>query len=906
MRPFYGLLQNKEVIVIALDKQIHLYAVDTKAFYTDEEMELDKCISKLRVEKRRLNQAAQALEEYYAGKGTELNIRKKMVKLKCMESIEDHLPEPSEIAEIYEKAREYTPIIAEHKAALVALLEGFSGVRKLRKEFVAERNIVSLFESVLTRTIGAQTSALTKDLLIVKACYFKVLYDIVTNGFDWDDEHYVYFTASAGQIRTKRSVFINAKKLAEYEPVLTCGLTSDRINEMGGINTNKYLAYLALCNSATDTWDGFDITKTIVVHDMETDVPGEVDYIDPSDYSIERRTMSVPIAHTDGCGMVRPDVSKKNFMIRLPWVKGLLMSFPYDKFIREQRRAGNAGCGIVEDIYGVKHDILAEDIQIIFTKSQFKLWNFYKGGWKEYQENFLRLGCEAGVCNVEPDRFDAAKINYQMLQTLKDLSDDELLKISDTTITKLRNMSSDRETMLNVFGATSLDHCKSGFQKCLRLYPELLQDEYTKRTLRDIRKRIEKDARAGKLNIKGIYTFISPDLYAFCQWLFLGDKNPKGLLGDGEVYCNLFKEEKLDCLRAPHLSMEHAVRRNMAVSEEAGEIKRWFKTPAVYTSVHDLISKVLQFDVDGDRSLVVADETIIAAAERNGKDIAPMYYEMKKASAQPITAENIYQSMVRAYTGGNIGQISNDITKIWNTDKEFSYQAIQLLCMENNHVIDYAKTLYKPARPAHIDNLIRQYTRNKVPRFFLYAKGKTDKQVAQPTASCMNRLEGLIPSYRLKFDTRRLGKFDPKLMLSRPLVPNNEISQKIADTYCHMASQFENRTNYHGDADMVSYWPFQKIVDTLLAIHPDYEYVVDVLVKHLFILRQAPNKATFWFCFGDKVFANLRKNLDANTFLCAECGKRIRREGSHHVVCKACAEEREAKRKKANRARWKS
>ena len=35
------------------------------------------------------------------------------------------------------------------------------------------------------------------------------------------------------------------------------------------MNINKYLAYLALCNSGTDRWENFNIDKSIVVKDFE-------------------------------------------------------------------------------------------------------------------------------------------------------------------------------------------------------------------------------------------------------------------------------------------------------------------------------------------------------------------------------------------------------------------------------------------------------------------------------------------------------------------------------------------------------------------------------------------------------------------------------------------------------------
>ena len=201
----------------------------------------------------------------------------------------------------------------------------------------------------------------------------------------------------------------------------------------------------------------------------------------------------------------------------------------------------------------------------------------------------------AGICNMEEDEFGKAKINYQMLQTLTDLSDDELREIMDATVNKLRRTCHDRDTMLQVFGATRSNTRPSAFQKALLLYPELLQDEHSRDTLRLIRAKLEKEAMAGRLDVDGYYTFIIPDLYAFCQRLFLGEKTPTGLLADEEVYCRLFDPgAELDCLRSPHLYREHAVRKNMfGINEEA---KRWFVTDALYTSDMDLISRILQFD----------------------------------------------------------------------------------------------------------------------------------------------------------------------------------------------------------------------------------------------------------------------------------------------------------------------
>ena len=79
------------------------------------------------------------------------------------------------------------------------------------------------------------------------------------------------------------------------------------------------------------------------------------------------------------------------------------------------------------------------------------------------------------------------------------------------------------------------------------------------------------------------------------------------------------------------------------------------------------------------------------------KNIVPLYYNMKKAEPTELNNETIYNGLNAAFTGGNIGLYSNDISKIWNNEvfsigtdeeKQEAIDAVKLLCMENNFVID--------------------------------------------------------------------------------------------------------------------------------------------------------------------------------------------------------------------------
>lgn len=93
---------------------------------------------------------------------------------------------------------------------------------------------------------------------------------------------------------------------------------------------------------------------------------------------------------------------------------------------------------------------------------------------------------------------------------------------------------------------------------------------------------------------------------------------------------------------------------------------------------------------DGDKSLVIQDRTLTSISKRNMKDIVPLAYNLRKAKSENLNSENLYTGMVHAYTGGNIGPISNNITKVWNSNDKISEEQLNVvrwLCMENNQVI---------------------------------------------------------------------------------------------------------------------------------------------------------------------------------------------------------------------------
>ena len=843
------------------EKLVYIYSVDTSAFYRDEEREIYNQMMKFYNYRNRLKQYK-----------VNCNKRKRFIN--------NH--------------------IHKLKNKLKTSFNKHTGIRHLRKDALKENKVIGLFESVLTRTLGIKENELSEDIIVVQVYYFQVLEDIIKNGFIHNNEKYIYFSSSASQIRTKKAVFIRESLWEKHKNSLTCGLSVEEINQKGGVNVNKYQAYLALTNSATEEWKDFNIHKAIVVDDLETLVHSEVDYIDRDTYEITRKEMDIPITHTDGCGMILPKKSKKSFMVRLPWIKGLLVPFPFDKFAKEHNSF------VVKDIYGKEWDIIKDDIHIIFTKSQFKMWKYYDS-WQDYKDRFIKYNCQAAKLNEE-DTSGEAKLNYQMLQTLTDISDEELKKIAESTIQNILNVGSNKETMLRVLGATKENKKKNWFQEALLIYPELLNDPHSRQVIKDKKRKLVKEARAGKLNVSGKYTFLCPDLYAFCERLFLRKDNPTGLLVNGEVYCRLFENGKVDVLRSPHLYREHAIRNNVIDDEK----KKWFITEGIYTSIHDPISKMLQFDNDGDKALVIQDETLVKVAERNMKDIVPLYYEMAKAGAEEINSDNIYRSLILAYKA-NIGVISNDITKIWNSEK-VDLKAIKWLTMYNNFVIDYAKTLFMPEPPENVRQTLKSYANSKMPHFFKYVKEETKKikimkddkkrtltikkkkEVEPINNSTVNRLYEIIPNKRINF-AKIEGKFDYKLMKNKRVKLDEEIISKYEELNKNK-KQLMNDQEEHESYKMP--YVYQRIREELLKVNDDVQYVTDVLVKHL---KDSPFKTTLWASFGDIILKNLERNLKG-TKQCEMCGERIEKKRAKKY-CEKCAKKRERERVKRLRQKQK-
>ena len=149
---------------MALNKQIHIYNLDTSAFYNECEENMHKKLNKM-----------------YLFRTT---LRKKRLNKNTVES---------DYARLDKYLTNTNRRIANLKRKLHSELNSNSTIRTLNKKHLNIRNIISVFESVLTRTIGIPTNELSTDIMVVRTYFFKVLEDIMIDGFMLGEEKICLF-----------------------------------------------------------------------------------------------------------------------------------------------------------------------------------------------------------------------------------------------------------------------------------------------------------------------------------------------------------------------------------------------------------------------------------------------------------------------------------------------------------------------------------------------------------------------------------------------------------------------------------------------------------------------------------------------------------------------------------------
>lgn len=780
-------------------------------------------------------------------------------------------------------------------------IASYKGIRKIdrKKLYTYERdkdgNVIEienvnkqieLFESEMVRY---SESNLEEFPLIMEIVYMKIAYQtivfkqILERGLLIDEEKYVFFTSTTSQMKDSEFVLVRENFYDNNKSKLMCGLTDDIINQKGGCNSGKYLAYKGLSLSSSINPEGYeiDIDKCIVVPDFKTVVNEEVECIDIDHEKREitgivRRHEDVENPQTDGAGMFLPGVLPASAQIRCSHLKGAIFPFDFRKFLEQEEVEGVRTDPVIKDAWNDIHDIIKEDIQVIFTASQLKMWKYYDS-WDEYKKAFHKNGMRISInkfADTEPKGY--AKTSYQFIQTLSSekLTDEKLQALCADTIEYLKKMKTDLDTMIKIVSKDD-DYVSMA----LEVYKELIYDEYIQERLKRKFKSERNDARGNKLILKdSLYSYICPDLYALCTWLFCGVENPKGIIPRDYVYNSFYNDKSydvVDCLRSPHLYVEHGIR-NLVKGDILEKCKEWFNDLDTVVSGHDLLCRLLMFDVDGDEVLLTPNKTIIECIP---DDIVPLYYVPFEPVKSDINTDSIYQAIVSCMENTQIGDISNVMTKNYNnanTDMEFN----KIMCCYNNLSIDYPKTqnIVKLGQYEEKYNCLKDENN---PYFFIYAKAKKEDTCKAIGQSNADRVCDYIhkqtgnKKYKWK-DTEK--RFNPSMLFNNenPVMIEDEKYQALEKVMFSLRTKEQLFVSVVKEAvrelsrsdgwkeKIGRYEVFYHMCEKMIMnIFDSREEAAEYLLDMEYLRRENENKSKniLWNCFGDLIYKNICNNL---------------------------------------------
>ena len=616
---------------------------------------------------------------------------------------------------------------------------------------------------------------------------------IAKGGFTLNDKRYTRIFSGSGQIRKNTVTFIREDL---YEPIfssLLCGLTLEDFGQ--DFNAAKFNAYAGLNMTGCHLLPESLTPKVCIVDDFEQIRPHNTvnyvtersvqyitlpdeDYVlddNQNEFSIVKKKAirksdgaefklhkgvkksvqeisydeiedSPPLNSFDGQGMMSPTWADRistylklgyipsEMIIRAPWLKGMVCCVPFHEWFAER------GITEITDSFGKVRKIA--DIDVLISKSQFKMWKIYKAkcepmginAWDYYcsamEENRLRWGI-AKVNNQVDDDYKA--LNYQYLQALQ-LNNEDIDKLCEPTRDFLERLNSgdieevynnlmiiaksykqdvpDDENDIEEFIAN--ENYTKLFQKVLEVNPTFIDDKYIRELiLRECQVKFDA-AKLGKIISRGNFQFCVSDPIAQLEWIGKNhcgmDIDIVGVIPAGEVYSNYWLQAE-DCvdeivlMRSPLIDRNEISKRKLIKHYE--HYFRYLSSGIIY-SVHDLTALAMSgMDFDGDLCYS-SNNPIILKGCYDYATARPLYYRLQSTDlVGAVTPENIIAADVRGLNS-KIGQIANKAgsfyAKLQNytegtPEYENIYNSIIFLGQVTGQEIDRIKTAIKPTEP---------------------------------------------------------------------------------------------------------------------------------------------------------------------------------------------------------------
>lgn len=546
--------------------------------------------------------------------------------------------------------------------------------------------------------------------------------ELAHHGFDLNGRHYVRLCAGSGQLRQNTLTFVWNVMHQYITEALYCGISPEELGD--SFSVSKWNAYVGLSES------GMHFLKSAphvcVVSDYEEIKPHlPIDYI-TTECTSGRRNKRVektitqhyydepemnfdPLNSFDGQGLADPEWMRQvamelgylrenggyvpsEYILRAPWCKGLVVAFDFKAYCREH------GITTIKDVYGQSYAV--EDIDVLLSTSQFKMWKVYAkhGGWLYHQKSMQRYGLRWGVVIANKEHDDNYRtLNYQYLQAL-DLDDadiDRLCSHTEDLLTKLCSGHTETvyRTLVGFSGGVddsigndcgdateAAKPAASLLQRAIAHNYDLLQDSYIQMLIhREVESKFN-GAKIGKLLCRGGYSFIVSDPVAQIQHIIRShavdgdhDITVSGLIPAHEIYSAYWNQvrpapDKVVLMRSPLIDSSEVTVCGLA---RTSEMDKWYShiKSGLILSIHDVNTLALQnCDFDGDRCFSSNDPILIKGAQRDPVPI--LYPSAGKQLKGAITFESMIEADIRGLNSA-VGSLSNQATCLYALRDKF-------------------------------------------------------------------------------------------------------------------------------------------------------------------------------------------------------------------------------------------
>ena len=578
----------------------------------------------------------------------------------CVVSIGDNL--------VFAKIREYYGETGDH----VSLYNKVQNIRKEMKDIKKLPTSQENIDKIKDLQHQLDNMLFIDDIVNIKVITKKEYRQIARDGFHLNGKHYVRFMVGSGQMRRNTVSFINEKLYDYMQEHLMCGLDK----KIKNINLAKLSAYFALSFSSV-LW--VREPNVCVIKDFDTIVPNQrLNFIykdEDGKNQVKEIYKDLKLNSADGQGLISPEMAVNwaedmhlnyvpcSFVVRTAFIKGNLVTFDFKEYAREN------GITKIKDRYGTEYDI--EEIDVLLSESQFKMAKYYSA-WEGYLSYHHSYNLKWGVARYNKEYDDEYVLtNYQYIQVLN-LSNDDIKGLVSYTTNWFKNICSGNKlySLAYNIGVKNPDDdfneiinsCGSAFTKAIVKNSSMLEDGYVQRKIYNSIKESIRQAKLGRIWIKGNYQFMISDPIAQVRSA-LG-LEPRGALQANEVYSNFWNKRNISgeiCLmRSP---LTHYSEINVERLADTEEMSRWYKYiySGIIYSIYDIATvKHADSDFDGDIACSTNNKYFLKGAMR---EEIPITYEKEMVPTQRVTLPNFIRCDVKGLDT-KVGQITNYSTSM--------------------------------------------------------------------------------------------------------------------------------------------------------------------------------------------------------------------------------------------------